>query len=150
MACVVIAEDDADLLGSYSRILTRAGHTVIPCPDAGSALAAVRDRRPDLLLTGVAMPPGLTGLELAAAIKADPAIADLPIIVVTGGWAEMDTTDLPRIARLLRKPVPAQELASQVEAVLASGRRHHVRLPSQAAPVRSGAPDAGRPGPLNN
>jgi CheY-like chemotaxis protein len=131
MACVVIAEDDADLLASYCRILAGAGHSVTPCPDAGSALTHVRTRKPDLLLTDVAMPPGMTGLELAAAVKADPALADIPIIVLTAGWTEIDTTDLPVIARLLRKPVSPQELTSHVEAVLAHGQRHHVRLPLQ-------------------
>jgi CheY-like chemotaxis protein len=92
----------------------------------------VRDHRPDLLLTDVTMPPGMTGLELAATIKADPAIADIPIILVTGGWAEIDTTDLPKVARLLRKPVTPRELAGQVERVLAHGLRHHVRLPSRS------------------
>jgi CheY-like chemotaxis protein len=132
MPRVVIAEDDADLLASYARTLTRAGHDVIPCSDGRSALTQVRDHRPDLLLTDVTMPPGMTGLELAATIKADPAIADIPIILVTGGWAEIDTTDLPKVARLLRKPVTPRELAGQVERVLAHGLRHHVRLPSRS------------------
>ncbi|GII23920.1 response regulator [Planosporangium mesophilum] len=134
MASVVIAEGDSDLLESYTHILTRAGHSVVPCKDADSALAEVHQQRPDLLLTDVTMTPGMTGLELAAAIRADPAVADLPIIAVTGGWTEIDATELPRIARLLRKPVSPEELTSQVQTVLANARRHHVHLRSDVAP----------------
>ncbi|GAA1805637.1 response regulator [Planosporangium flavigriseum] len=130
MARVVIAEDDPDLLESYSRILARAGHDVVQCPDGSAGLTCVREHRPDLLLADVVM-PGMTGLELASAVKADPELAEIPIILVTGGWAEMDAAELPKVARLLRKPVAPQDLVGQVESVLADGRRYHVWLPSQ-------------------
>ncbi|MGC9668670.1 response regulator [Planosporangium sp. 12N6] len=129
MACVVITGSDPELLVTYSDTLARSGYRVTPCPDADSALAEVRAGQPDLLVTDVAMPAGMSGLELASAVKADPAVADLPVIVLTDGWAEIDRNDLPPVARLLRRPVSAAELTEQVEAVLAHGQRHHVRVP---------------------
>jgi CheY-like chemotaxis protein len=123
MSSVVIAEDNAELRALYSRALTRCGHAVIPCPDGNTAFTQVRDRRPDLLLTDVDMPPGMTGLELVAAMQADPAIAGIPILMVTGGSAGMSETDAPGVVSLLHKPVSPRELVGHVEAALANGRR---------------------------
>jgi CheY-like chemotaxis protein len=135
LARVVIVDDDPDALASYARILTRAGHDIVACPDGDSALIQVRKQRPDLLLADVVMSAGMSGLELAAAIKADPAVTDVPAILVTGGWAELRSAELPPVARLLRKPVTAQDLVSNVETVLADRRRHHVWLPAAGASV---------------
>ncbi|GAA1825792.1 hypothetical protein GCM10009835_53140 [Planosporangium flavigriseum] len=121
MSCVVIAEDDADLLALYSRALTRCGHSVIPCRDGRSAFIEVRDRRPDLLLTDVDMPPGMTGLELVTAVQSEPVTADIPIIVATGGSADLATANVPGVVGLLRKPLSPRELVGHVEAALANG-----------------------------
>jgi CheY-like chemotaxis protein len=128
---VVIVDDDPDVLASYARILARAGHDVVACPDGESALIQVRKQRPDLLIADVVMPAGMSGLELTAAIKADPAVAEVPVILVSGGWAEFGGADLPRVVRLLRKPVAAQDLVSNVETVVADRRRHHIWLSAQ-------------------
>jgi CheY-like chemotaxis protein len=122
MSHLVVAEDDPDLLALYSRVLTRRGHSVVLCGDGSSAFAQVRNQRPDLLLTDVDMPPGMTGLELAAAMRSDPAVADIPILMVTGGWAEIGTTNTSGVVGLLRKPVSPRDLVGHVEAALAAGR----------------------------
>ncbi|NJC83140.1 response regulator [Planosporangium mesophilum] len=127
---MVIVDDDPDLLAAYARVLTRAGHDTVACPDGESALAQVRKDPPDLLLTDVAMPPGMSGLELVTEIAADPAVADIPVILVTGGWVDLDGAEPPRVARLLRKPVAPPDLVTTVETVLADRLRHHVRLPT--------------------
>jgi CheY-like chemotaxis protein len=120
MSSVVIAEDNAELRALYSRALTRRGYSVIPCPDGDTAFTRVRDQRPDLLLTDVDMPPGMTGLELAAAMQADPAVAGIPILMVTGGCAAISPADAPGVVGLLHKPVSPRELIGHVEAALAS------------------------------
>jgi CheY-like chemotaxis protein len=142
MSSVVIAEDNTELRTLYSRVLTRYGYSVIPCPDGMSAFAQVRNRRPDLLLTDVHMPPGITGLELAAAMQADPTTADIPILVVTGGCADISATDVPGVIELLHKPVSPQELVGRVEAALAGG--HREQLGGTATSVRP-VPRTARP-----
>ncbi|MGC9668649.1 response regulator [Planosporangium sp. 12N6] len=119
MSSVVIAEDNPELRALYSRTLTRRGYSVIPCPDGTSAFTQVRDRRPDLVLTDVDMPAGMTGLELVAALRADPTVADIPVIVVTGGSATITAADAPGVVGLLRKPVSPGELVGHVRAALA-------------------------------
>jgi CheY-like chemotaxis protein len=79
MARMVIADDDTDLLAAFARTLARAGHDVTACPDAGAALTQIRSLGPDLVLTDIEMPPGMSGLEMVAAIRADPEIAGGPV-----------------------------------------------------------------------
>ncbi|GII22563.1 response regulator [Planosporangium mesophilum] len=119
MATVVIAEDDAALRGLFTRVLTRAGHHVDACPDGGSALARVRDHRPELVLTDVDMPPGMSGLDLLAMIRATPDLAPIPVIVTTGGHLDSDTAAALGATLLLRKPVSPHDLTAHVDAILA-------------------------------
>ena len=64
MARIVVAEDDAHTLRIMVVWLTRHGHEVFEARDGTSALACVRQHRPDVLITDVNM-PGLSGIELA-------------------------------------------------------------------------------------
>jgi CheY-like chemotaxis protein len=133
VAVVVIAEDDSDLLSVFARALTRVGHSVIPCGDGESALAQIRDRRPDLVLTDVDMPPGMSGLEMAAAMRMDPVVADTPVIVATGGRIGAETAAAFGATLLLCKPISPSALVDHVEAVLAG----HVN--DSATPDRQGS-----------
>jgi CheY-like chemotaxis protein len=119
VAVVVIAEDDADLLAVFTRVVSRVGHSVIACSDGDAALAQIRDRRPDLVLTDVDMPPGMSGLDVAAAIRADPLVSGTPVIVATGGGIGAEMAAAFGVTRLLRKPVSPSALVGHVEAVLA-------------------------------
>ncbi|GII24780.1 response regulator [Planosporangium mesophilum] len=118
---MVIADDDADLLAAFARTLARAGHDVTACPDADAALTQIRALGPDLVLTDIEMPPGMSGLEMVAAIRADPEIADIPIIVVTGGRIRAETAGTLGATLLLHKPLSPAGLIAHVEAVLAGG-----------------------------
>lgn len=76
---VVIAEDSVLLREGLSGLLSRFGFEVVAAVgDAGALLAAVRERRPRLVVTDVRMPPGFTdeGLRAAVALRAaDPGLA---------------------------------------------------------------------------
>jgi diguanylate cyclase (GGDEF)-like protein/PAS domain S-box-containing protein len=83
------------------------------------ALASVASAAPDLILLDVMM-PGMNGYEVAASLKADPATANVPIIMVT---AQMDRR--ARLAGLnagaedfLTKPVERAELSTRVRNLL--------------------------------
>jgi DNA-binding response OmpR family regulator len=116
---ILIVEDDRDIAELVRHYLARAGHTADAVAAGAEALTRVRRRRPDLLVLDL-MLPGLHGLEVCRAIRADAATADLPIIMVTARAEEAD-----RIAGLdlgaddyVTKPFSPKELVARVAALL--------------------------------
>jgi CheY-like chemotaxis protein len=121
VATIVVADDDPDILEITARLLRRAGHTTIPAVDGEAGWEAVRHHEPDLVVTDVDM-PGRNGFELCEAIRADPAIAGLPVIFISGSLMPGDTRATDAGATmLLRKPFSAQELTTCVTNALRHG-----------------------------
>jgi two-component system chemotaxis sensor kinase CheA len=86
---VLVVDDTAVVRELERSILEEAGYRVRTARDGREALAALAGEQPDLVVTDVDM-PGLDGLELTRAIRADPALAGLPVMVVTSKAAEAD------------------------------------------------------------
>ena len=121
MASILVAEDDQAVRDFVSRALAYYGHSVTSVPDGNSALAALTERRFDLMLTDIVM-PGLDGVALAAqANKADP---EMPVLMMTGFASEgqrAQKTDGP-IERVISKPFSLKEICAAVEEALAHRR----------------------------
>ena len=79
---VLVADDDPSILDFTSRVVTKAGHRVIRAERGDTALELVRKERPDLVFLDVLM-PGLDGLEVCRAIRADAALARTPVILLS-------------------------------------------------------------------
>ena len=79
---ILIVEDERPIREMIAFGLRRSGFEVREAPDAGSARAAVADRRPDLMLIDW-MLPDMSGLELARSLKRDRETRELPIIMLT-------------------------------------------------------------------
>ena len=86
---VLVVDDTAVVRELERSILEEAGYRVRTAGDGREALAALGQERPDLVVTDVDM-PGLDGLELTRAVRADPTLAGLPVLVVTSKAAEVD------------------------------------------------------------
>ena len=93
---VLYVEDEAPLRGLVEFWLADAGYEVLLAADGAEALALVRARRPDLVITD-AMMPNLSGDELVEIMKADPALADIPIVMATAAASPL------RIGRMLER-----------------------------------------------
>jgi CheY-like chemotaxis protein len=123
---VLAVDDDALVLAGTASMLEELGHQVILAPSGQKALDILRDQHAiDLVITDFAM-PGMTGLQLAAAIKADwPA---LPILLATG-YSEVDgDCTLPRIG----KPFLPDGLARAIAACLRGSEDGQNILPFRA------------------
>lgn len=107
---VLAVDDDSLVLMNTTALLEELGHNVIEAYSASEALTLFRqDREIDLVITDQAMPQ-MTGLELAATIRAErPAT---PIILATG-YGELPAGTDPAI-RKLGKPFRQQDLAEAV------------------------------------
>jgi signal transduction histidine kinase len=120
---VLMAEDEPALLESYSEIITSLGHECVTAHDGNEALALARLHEPDLIVTDFMM-PGRTGLQLIEAIKGDPALSSVPVILITAG--RPPEPQLRDAWLTLRKPLALEEFERAVErglAVSATGKK---------------------------
>ena len=74
MSRILVVEDDRDIAQLIVHYLTQAGHDPDVVSSGADALAAVRQRAPDLVVLD-RMLPGLDGLEICRALRASPATA---------------------------------------------------------------------------
>ncbi len=120
---VLLADDNADLRDYVGRLLQDRGYAVRAVADGAAALAAARERRPDLILTDVMMPL-LDGFGLLAAIRADAALADIPVLMLSArAGEEAQVEGLGAGADdYLAKPFSARELLARVAANLDMAR----------------------------
>ncbi|PKO14353.1 MAG: DNA-binding response regulator [Chloroflexi bacterium HGW-Chloroflexi-10] len=116
MATIVIVEDEPDISEVVSLYLKRAGYSVVSYADGLTALNALNNQLPDLIILDV-MLPGMDGFTLTRQLRDR---SDVPIILLTSRREETD-----RIAGLelgaddyVVKPFSPQELVSRVRAVL--------------------------------
>jgi CheY-like chemotaxis protein len=79
---VLVADDDPLVLKSIEFILGRAGFRMRSATDGATALELARDDPPAVALLDVMM-PRLNGLEVCRAMKDDPALAEIPVFLVT-------------------------------------------------------------------
>ncbi|MGQ9365419.1 ATP-binding protein [Azospirillum sp. ST 5-10] len=119
---IVLADDNADMR-DYVRRLLAGRYAVEAVADGEAALAAVRAARPDLLLTDVMM-PRLDGFGLVRAVRGDPALADLPIILLSARAGEDESIEGFEVGAddYLVKPFSARELVARVGATLELAR----------------------------
>ncbi|NOT45033.1 MAG: response regulator transcription factor [Acidobacteria bacterium] len=116
---ILVAEDDTDIANLILHYLQKAGWTTHAVVAGDEALAYARSHPVDLAVLDV-MLPGLSGLEICRALRADPARASLPIIVLTARGEEPD-----RIMGLelgaddyMTKPFSPNELVARIKALM--------------------------------
>jgi DNA-binding response OmpR family regulator len=121
---ILVAEDDADVSALVRHYLVRAGHAVDVVESGSDVFPRLRERLPDLLLLDL-MLPGMHGLEVCRLVRANPATAHLPVIIVTARAEESE-----RVAGLevgaddyVTKPFSPRELVARVAALLRRAQR---------------------------
>jgi DNA-binding response OmpR family regulator len=115
---VLVADDEEDIRVLVSFRLDRDGWDVVTAADGREALDLILERRPDIAVLDVRMPK-LTGIEVLEQVRADDAVGDTPVILLSAGVQE------DSIARgleaganeYMKKPFSPDELAARVEAV---------------------------------
>lgn len=116
---ILVADDDDDIRALVTLRLRRFGFEVVTAADGEQALALVRDRAPDLAILDVTM-PGLTGLEVTRALRADEQTRGLPVLLLTARVQDADlTAGLEAGATgYVRKPFQPAELLARIEEAL--------------------------------
>lgn len=110
---IVVIDDDELIRQVIALHLRAAGYVVYTAEDAVEGGHAILRERPDVIVCDVNM-PYLNGYDLAAALKADAATSDIPIIFVTSEDDGPQQAAKLGAAACLRKPVRADRLLAAV------------------------------------
>jgi len=122
-AHILLADDNADMRHYVARLLQEQGYDVTAVCDGEAALAAVREQRPDLILTDIMM-PRLDGIGLLEALRKDHQTSTLPIILLSARAGEEARVEGLQYGAdgYLTKPFSARELLAGVGACLETSR----------------------------
>lgn len=134
-AATILVVDDRSLNRDFlAMLLGYAGHRVVEAANGAQALERVREVRPDLIVTDIAMPT-MDGLEFVRRLRDDAAIAQIPVIFYTATFRLYEARKLAQscgAASVIAKPSRPQTILDAVTAALAA---HADRLAASRQPV---------------
>jgi len=118
-ATILIIEDDPEIRELLGFSLAKEGWSLVMAADGEAGLAALPSANPDCVVLDI-MLPGMDGLEILRALKADPARRRLPVIMTTAKGEESDVvTGLELGAEdYVVKPYSPKVLAARIRAAL--------------------------------
>ena len=119
MAKILIADDDPILVEILKFRLEEAGYSVLVALNGEEAIENAPEYRPDLVILD-SMMPIMAGPEVLAKFKADAALKDIPIIMLTARNAasDIDASLAAGAAEYITKPFIPQDLLVRIEALV--------------------------------
>ena len=120
---VLLAEDHADTRMFYAELFRSSSFDVLETGRGDDALALARENLPNLIVTDLSL-PGITGLELAKALKGDASTMGIPILCLSG-YTDIETSDAAAasgIDRFVTKPCMPDDLLAHVHDMLKIAR----------------------------
>ena len=119
---ILIADDEPNILISLEYLMKREGYTVSVARDGEEAIAAILRDRPALVLLDVMMPKK-SGFEVCQEVRANDAVKDTLILMLTAKGRETDVAKgLGQGAdAYITKPFSTKELVRKVRAMLEAG-----------------------------
>lgn len=121
---ILVAEDDRDIADLIAHYFSRAGWRAHITASGDEALASARRSPADLVVLDI-MLPGLSGLEVCRALRADKSTASIPIIMLTARAEESDRIIGLEIGAddYISKPFSPNELVARVRALMRRSKR---------------------------
>lgn len=113
---VLLVDDFPDALEVWDLFLTTVGFTVVTATDGAAGLALAQSLRPDVVVLDLQM-PGLSGAEVARALRADPATRGIPLIAATG---HSPATREAAFDAVIVKPCDPEVLVAEIRRVAAT------------------------------
>lgn len=112
----LIVDDDPDMVAAIAALLGAAGHDTHTETDPGNTMTTIRQRRPDCVLIDIMM-PGIDGLELVAAIRADPDLPAVKVVVVSAKAYEFDRKRAYKLGAdgFITKPIDVSKFVATVQ-----------------------------------
>jgi DNA-binding response OmpR family regulator len=119
---ILIADDEPNILISLEYLMKREGYEVSVARDGQEALDALRRDKPRLVLLDVMMPKK-TGFEVCQELRADDAIRDTLVLMLTAKGRDTDVAKGLGVGAdaYMTKPFSTKELVQKVREMLARG-----------------------------
>lgn len=114
---ILVVDDDRSMRASTLRLLIARGYTAIEAASAAEAVRKAAEVAPNVILMDLHLRNG-SGLEAARQIRAQPSLANIPIIALTATPPEWDEK-LQLFVTVLVKPCPTTDILDAVAAALA-------------------------------
>jgi CheY-like chemotaxis protein len=133
---ILLADDSLTIQKVIELTFSDTDYELTTVSNGAEALAALERQRPDLVMADVVM-PGKNGYEVCEAIKSNPALADIPVILLSGTFEpfDRDRAERARANAIVTKPFDSKNLLVQVETLL------HGRRPSPTTVAVPAAPE---------
>lgn len=120
MKKILIVEDDKFLRELISQKLIREDYDIIEAVDGEKGLKAIKEEKPDLVLLDLIL-PGIDGFEVLTKAKEDPAMKDIPIIILSNLGQKDDIErglKIGAIDYLIKAHFTPGEIVEKVKSVL--------------------------------
>ncbi|SKC46543.1 Response regulator receiver domain-containing protein [Paraburkholderia hospita] len=115
VATILLVDDDVKILRPLRVILETEGYDVLTAEHGEAAMAVTAFARPDLIVTDWMM-PGVDGAELCRRVRANPATAGIPVVVLTAASGPYPVEAPWNV--LLRKPTPIARVLDVIAILL--------------------------------
>lgn len=118
---VLIIEDEADAADLFAEMMRVSGFRVLKTSSSAPAISMMNAEKPDIVLLDIMM-PDISGLDILRQMRADPNLADIPVVVVSAKSMPADIKNGMEAgaSTYLTKPVGFLELKEAVERALGS------------------------------
>ncbi|MBI5477518.1 MAG: response regulator [Deltaproteobacteria bacterium] len=121
---ILVVDDEEDVVTFLTTLLADNGYATITARDGAEALARVRADHPDLVTLDITM-PSQSGVRTYRELKADPVLARIPVIIVTGIDKEFEQFistrhQVPPPEGYISKPIDKDRLLALVQTLLST------------------------------
>src|SRR5262245_9663943 len=133
---IAIIDDEPQVRELVTTVLGEAGYEAVGYPDGKTALQGLLKTPPALVLLDIGL-PGMDGLQVCRAIRADPRTARLPVIMLTGAVGEADQVLGFEVGAddYVTKPWQGKSLVARIRAVLRRSQAAGEDVPQTYGPL---------------
>jgi DNA-binding response OmpR family regulator len=123
LGTVLVADDDPQILSMVAMRLGSRGYKVLEARDGAEAMKLAKAERPDLVVLDVMMPQ-MNGWEVARALRQDPVLKDVGIVMLTAIGEHINelTSPLYGADEYIDKPFDFTDLEKKVASVMTKRR----------------------------
>lgn len=119
---VLVVEDEDNIATALDYLMTREGYDHDRVASGADALPRIRSMHPDLVMLDV-MLPEISGYDICASVRRDPALADVKILMMTARGSAVERQKGLALGAhgFISKPFELQELRREVRRLLTAG-----------------------------